>query len=173
MVDIKNITASDMDAYIGDLSTLLIDCVDRGASLGFLPPLKESEAAQYWQMTKESIKEGNTFLHLAFIDGNLAGCVLLRCCGKSNGLHRAEIEKLMVSPAARRCGIALNLLETVESFALTLNLKLLVLDTREGDVSEQLYQKHGFIKAGVIPKFALSASGDLAGTSIYYKLIGS
>ncbi|WP_068716458.1 GNAT family N-acetyltransferase [Vibrio tritonius] len=171
MIDIKTITASEIDSRFGDLCTLLIDCVEDGASIGFLPPLLESDAKQYWKKVKECVKNNTAHLHIALFNGQLVGCVLLSCSGKANGLHRAEIEKMMVSPTARRRGIASSLLDQAESLALNLGLKLLVLDTRENDVSEALYQKHAFVKVGVIPQFALSSQGDLAGTSIYYKLI--
>ncbi|PWF33327.1 GNAT family N-acetyltransferase, partial [Yersinia pestis] len=69
---------------------------------------------------------------------------------KANALHRAEIEKLMVHPKARQQGIAFTLLELVEQYAKQIGLSLLVLDTRTGDVSEQLYRKFGFEYAGLI-----------------------
>ncbi len=49
------------------------------------------------------------------------------------------------------------------------SLRLLVLDTREGDVSELLYSKIGFVRVGVIPSFALSSNGNYDSTAIYYK----
>ena len=47
----------------------------------------------------------------------------------------------------------------------------LVLDTREGDPSEALYAGVGWVRAGVIPRFAESAGGGLDGTALYYKLL--
>src|ERR671922_279987 len=47
----------------------------------------------------------------------------------------------------------------------------LVLDTREGDPSEALYVSAGWVKAGVIPRFAESAGGRLDETALYYKLL--
>jgi hypothetical protein len=48
---------------------------------------------------------------------------------------------------------------------------LLVLDTRSGDPSELLYQKLGYTRAGVIPRYARSASGALDETAFYYRLV--
>ncbi|UIJ76785.1 hypothetical protein [Acinetobacter sp. SH20PTE14] len=48
-----------------------------------------------------------------------------------------------------------------------MNLKLLVLDTRTGDVSEKLYEKFNFIKAGIIPQFALSHTGTIDSTTLF------
>ena len=90
---------------------------------------------------------------------------------KANALHRAEIEKLMVHPDFRQQGIAMQLLILAEQKARELNLKLLLLDTRTGDVSEQLYIKSGFERAGHIPQFALSHNGVLNATTLFYKLL--
>lgn len=57
----------------------------------------------------------------------------------------------------------------LENFARGKSLRLLVLDTREGDVSELLYSKIGFVRVGVTPNFALSSNGNYDGTAIYYK----
>ena len=46
-----------------------------------------------------------------------------------------------------------------------------MLDTREGDPSEQLYRSLGWQFAGTIPRYAQSAGGALDGTAIYYKLL--
>ncbi len=93
----------------------------------------------------------------------------LSLVGKKNGVHRAEVEKLMVLTSARKQGIATLLLNELEKFAREKGLRLLVLDTREGDVSELLYSKIGFVRVGVIPDFALSSNGNYDGTAIYYK----
>ncbi len=61
---------------------------------------------------------------------------------------------------------------TREDFSKEKGLRLLVLDTCEGDVSELLYSKIGFVRVGVIPSFALSSNGNYDGTAIYYKRLG-
>ena len=47
----------------------------------------------------------------------------------------------------------------------------LVLDTRHGDPSEALYQSLGWQRAGVIPRYAQSASGALDASAFYFKLL--
>ena len=90
---------------------------------------------------------------------------------KANALHRAGIEKLMLHQKVRQQGIAHQLLTLAEDKAKHLNLKLLVLDTRTGDASEKLYEKFNFIKAGIIPQFALSNTGTIDSTTLFYKLL--
>ena len=46
---------------------------------------------------------------------------------------------------------------------------LLVLDTRQGDSAEHLYQKLGYTRVGVIPGYARSATGSLDATTFYYR----
>lgn len=62
-------------------------------------------------------------------------------------------------------------MQAVESVARELDRPLLVLDTRQGDMAEQLYRKLGYIEAGVIPSYARSATGSLDATIIFYKLL--
>jgi hypothetical protein len=46
---------------------------------------------------------------------------------------------------------------------------LLVLDTRHGDPSETLYRSLGYQAAGIIPRYARSASGELHATILMYR----
>lgn len=75
----------------------------------------------------------------------------------------------MIDPDYRRRGIGRLLLLTVEEKALQEERSLLVLDTRDGDVSNILYKSMGYISAGQIPRYAKSANGELHTTIFYYK----
>ena len=162
-----------IENHQSELTHLLKRCADDGASLGFLPQEPVEQIQQYWQRVNEDVEQKQTFLWIAIQDGRLIGTVQLVRATKANARHRAEIEKLMVHPDARQQGTAYKLLELAEQQAKTLGLKLLVLDTRSGDVSEQLYIKFGFKPAGQIPKFAMSATGQLDATSLFYKLLAA
>jgi hypothetical protein len=50
---------------------------------------------------------------------------------------------------------------------------LLTLDTGTEDGAGALYEELGFVKAGVIPDFALKPYGGLQGTIIYWKRISA
>ncbi|MFD2670785.1 GNAT family N-acetyltransferase [Marinicrinis sediminis] len=157
----------EMTAHLEGLSDLLIQTVANGASIGFLHPLAESAAQQYW---REVQNEAPIFL-VAYMEQQLAGTVQVQLCMKENGRHRAEIAKLMTHPVYRRKGIGQLLMQHAEQLAREHHRSLLVLDTREGDPSNTLYKKMGYVEAGKIPDFALSSSGQLDATVIYYKLI--
>lgn len=89
---------------------------------------------------------------------------------RENGNHRAEVQKLMVHPEARRQGIARQLMEALDTAAREANRSLLVLDVRKGDPAETLYQKMRYTHVGDIPDYARSETG-LDATSFYYKLL--
>lgn len=147
------------------LSQLLIAIVDDGASVGFLPPLSREDAANYWR----TVLGSGTFLWAAYHNDELIGTVQLHLTMKPNGMHRAEIAKLLVQPDQRRKGIARQLMNTAHERATAENRSLLVLDTRDGDPSNLLYQSLGYLEAGRIPQFAKSADGELETTVIYYR----
>ena len=162
---------SRIQDYEQELTALLKNCVDDGASLGFLPSEPVTHFQDYWNDVAENVAKQKTFLWLVLADDQVVGTVQLVRATKANALHRAEIEKLMVHPDFRQQGIAMKLLTLAEQKAQQLNLKLLVLDTRTGDVSEQLYLKFGFQSAGKIPLFALSHNGVLNATTLFYKMM--
>ncbi|REE81520.1 acetyltransferase (GNAT) family protein [Paenibacillus taihuensis] len=155
------------DTILSELSELLIAVVEDGASIGFLPPITELEAKQYW----EGVLAPDVLLFVARMNGRIAGTVQLHLCMKPNGMHRAEIAKLMAHPDCRRNGIGRQLMLHAEEQAKQAGRSLLVLDTREGDPSNLLYTSIGYTLAGRIPSFARSAGGELDATMLYYKLI--
>jgi ribosomal protein S18 acetylase RimI-like enzyme len=156
-----------IESHIDQLSELLVKVVDDGASIGFLPPMKLSEARQYWQ----TVLKPDVILFIAKINNEIVGTIQVHLCTKQNGLHRAEIAKLMTSPNARRKRVARSLMKVAEERAINEGRTLLVLDTREGDPSNLLYQSLCYIPAGKIPNFALSGEGELDTTVIYYKIL--
>lgn len=156
---------TSIEEHISELSKLLIQVVEDGASIGFLPPLKHSEADSYW----ENVLSSEVILFIAKIDNQIVGTVQLHLCKKENGNHRAEIAKLMTHPTYQRNGIGRSLMQKAEKRAEQEGRSLLVLDTRKGDSSNRLYRSMDYIQAGEIPHYAKSANGELHSTIFYYK----
>jgi ribosomal protein S18 acetylase RimI-like enzyme len=152
-----------------ELIELLRDAVDSGASVGFLPPLSREDASTYWRGIFQEIGTGKRLVLGALEGDRLVGSAQLEFASKANALHRAEVQRVLVHTSVRRQGIAEQLMRRVEELACERGRSLLVLDTREGDASELLYRKLGYTVAGVIPGYALSASGALDGSVFYYK----
>ncbi len=154
------------DALLDELADLLVDCVEEGASVGFLAPLDVAEARDWWA---ERFAEGTTAQLWVATGESLLGAVVLDPCGKANGRHRAEVQKLLVSTKARGQGVARRLMAALEQHARETGLSLLFLDTETGSTAEQVYQRLGWQRAGEIPAYALSPQGELHPTSLYFK----
>ncbi|WP_346839503.1 GNAT family N-acetyltransferase [Microbulbifer sp. SAOS-129_SWC] len=168
---IKEIT--ELAAHRVQLVELLRDSVAGGASVGFLPPLSDIDAGDYWASVEEDLNAGCRRVCIAIDDGKVIGVVQLALHGKANGNHRGEVEKLMVHSACRGRGIAGRLMESIEQCARDSGRSLLILDTRVGDTAERLYRKLGYIEVGQIPAFARSAAGTLDATCIFYKQLAT
>lgn len=160
--------ASEVD--FRQLNALLIDVVHGNASIGFLAPLAQQDAEQYWSQVLASLGAGLQ-LWVAESQGEVVGSVQLSPCLKGNGRHRADLQKLMVKQSQRGLGISSRLISAAEQHAKQNQLRLLVLDTEAGSLAESLYQHWGWQKTGEIPHFALTPNGKMHATAVYYKLI--
>jgi ribosomal protein S18 acetylase RimI-like enzyme len=154
-----------LPAELSQLADLLIAVVNRGASVGFLPPLSRDESEDYWR----SALGPGVILLVAEQAGRIVGTAQLLLALRPNAAHRAEVAKVLVDPTSQRQGIGRQLMARIEEVARENGRSLLVLDTREGDPSNAFYRSLGYVEAGRIPRYARSANGDLAGTVFYYK----
>jgi len=148
---------------------LLIDAVDSGASVGFLPPLTPTDAGAYWRTVVTAIREGHRDLIAIVENGIVIGAVQLMRETRANGLHRAEAGKLFVLRAARRRGLARKLMAELERTAAAKGISLLLMDTRKGGEAERLCESLGYTRWGEVPGYARSANGDLHTTAFYYR----
>jgi GNAT superfamily N-acetyltransferase len=154
---------------LDDLADVLVSCVAEGASLGFHAPLAVDVAHDWWV----GIVRDGVILLVAERDGRIVGTVQLQPAESENGAHRGEVAKLLVHLAWRRQGIARALMMALEEEARATGKTLLVLDTREGDPSNDLYRALGYREAGRIPGWARDAAGTLTATVFWYKPLES
>ncbi|WP_408005303.1 GNAT family N-acetyltransferase [Pseudalkalibacillus berkeleyi] len=159
--------ASIDDKDLSDLTDLLIQVVDEGASIGFIPPLSKEEANEYWK----NVLDPGVVLWMVRKDNEICGAVQLQISQKANGTHRAEVAKLMVNSRHRRKGIGRALMIALHTRAKLENITLLVLDTRLGDPSNKLYKSLGYNEVGKIPNYTKTPDGHLEATVFYYKEI--
>jgi len=169
MVAIREIADSGFDEQA--FMELLRDSVDSGASIGFLAPLPATEGREFWRAVRSELADGRILLG-AYADGKLVGSVQLAPVAKPNGRHRAEVQKLLVLQAFRGRGIAKALMAALERKAGELGRWLLVLDTVPRQPAEKLYERLGYVRAGVVPDYAESSSGGFDPTVIFYKRLG-
>jgi ribosomal protein S18 acetylase RimI-like enzyme len=169
--DLCEVAGDDLPALLPDLVHILRACVDGGASVGFVQPFTDDDAARFWQSVFAEVQVGGRHLLIATLNGRAVGTVQLVTDMPANGRHRAEICKLLVHPDARHRGIASALIRRAVEIARGQGKRLLVLDTRTGTV-EPLYAAHGFQLLGQIPFYAQDPDSDfISPTSVMYRIL--
>lgn len=166
-IPVRRLPALD-DAQIHQLAEVLVDCVEGGASVGFLQPLSLDRAIPFWRSVADGVVAGERALLVAEDERGVCGTVQLILHVPENQPHRAEVSKMLVHRRARRRGVGAALLVAVETVAREHGKTLLVLDTASDD-AERLYQRQGWVRVGSIPGYALAPEGGQCATTIYYR----
>jgi GNAT superfamily N-acetyltransferase len=170
MSDVVVRRATADPAHVVALAEILVDCVEDGASVGFMLPLAQQTAEEFWVRTLDSAARGERIIFVAeeSSTGALLGTVHVILTAPQNQPHRGEISKMLVRPSARRGGIADALMRAAEQAAIEAGKTLLVLDTASAQ-AERLYERRGWHRAGVIPRYALWPSGGYVDAVFFYK----
>lgn len=172
MLKVERLSEEQARPLVAQLAALLQDAVQNGSSVGFLPPVSRETAEAYWLETLSEVAGGKRILLASFEAGGVVtGTAQLALATKQNSLHRAEVQKVIVHTRARRRGVARALMAAVEEAARAAGRTLLVLDTEQGCDAERLYERCGYTRAGVIPRFALKTDRTLVSTVVFYKLL--
>jgi GNAT superfamily N-acetyltransferase len=157
-------------AAVDELAALLVDSVESGASVGFLLPFTLADARRWWRSLTPDVAAGRVVVMVArTVDGRAVGTAQLRLNAYPNGLHRAEVAKVLVHRDVRRRGVARTLMGCLEDSARRRGRTLLVLDTITGSDAVRLYESLGWTRSGEIPRYAGMPDGTLAPTTIFYK----
>lgn len=170
---IEQIFPKELPSILDDLAHVLCECVNAGASVGFVLPFTRRDARAYWEgRVAPLVDTGQSQLLVSRQDGHVMGTVQLIPATMPNQPHRADVAKLLVHPKCRRRGHARALMEALEQRARDAGKSLLVLDTRSGDPSQHLYQKLGYETAGEIPDYCHNPfNARLEPTTYMYKLL--
>jgi GNAT superfamily N-acetyltransferase len=154
---------------IDGLTQVLLDCVEAGASVGFMLPLEHNHARRFWENMAWDVAAGGRVLLVARDAAGICGTVQLIHNQPDNQPHRAQIAKMQVHRRARRRGLGAALMRAAEAAALTRGRHLLVLDAVTGGDGARLYERLGWTRVGDIPDFALWPRGGYVGTTYYYR----
>jgi GNAT superfamily N-acetyltransferase len=171
-VEIRRLDAAEATKHLDGLAAVLVDCVEGGASVGYLAPFSHEEARRVYEEYRVDVERGRRVLLAAFADGALVGTAQIVLAPHPNQPHRAEVARVLVRRSARRRGIAALLMERAEREALAEGRTLLVLDAVTGGDAERLYERLGWVKVGVIPGYALYPDGSLCDTTYFWKALG-
>lgn len=159
--------------HVEGLAAVLVDCVDGGASVGFLHPLSRDRAVAFYRGVARAVSAGERALFLATDELGPCGSVQLLLAQPDNQPHRADVAKMLVHRRARRRGIGAALLRFAEAAALEVGKTLLVLDAVTGGDAARLYERLGWVRVGDIPSYALFPRGEPCSTTVYYRELGA
>ncbi|WP_416136238.1 GNAT family N-acetyltransferase [Aquabacterium sp. A7-Y] len=169
-VRMRRVGPNEAAACVEALADLLIDCVEGGASVSFMLPLPREKALSFWRGVAEGVARGERVLLVAEDgEGQIVGTVQMITSLPDNQPHRADVAKMLVHRRARRRGIAERLMAALDDAAREEGKSVLVLDTVTGGDAERLYQRAGWQRVGVVPKYALMPDGAFCGTTFFYK----
>lgn len=166
---IRQLQTLDASAIEG-LSSLLIDCVEGGASVGFMWPLTHARAVAYWQDVAARVAQNERMLFVAEDSNGIVGTASVILAQPDNQPHRGDLVKMLVHRRARRQGLGAALLTSAEQHARMAGKTLLVLDTASAE-AERLYSRQGWRRCGQIPHYALLPDGTPCATVFYFKLL--
>jgi ribosomal protein S18 acetylase RimI-like enzyme len=151
-----------------ELADVLIDCVEGGASIGFMHPLTPAKALAFWDRVAGDVENGARALLVAEDALGIVGTVQILLDQPENQPHRADISKMLVHRRARRRGMGAALMRAAEDTARHCGKSLLVLDTASDD-AERLYARMGWNVVGAIPGYALWPQGGFCSARFYYR----
>jgi GNAT superfamily N-acetyltransferase len=165
---VRRLTAP-ADAEIEQLTDILIDCVEGGASVSFMLPLTRERAETFWRRVAAGVAAGQRVLLAAEDAQGLCGTVQLIFDLPENQPHRADVAKMLIHRRARRQGLGAALMKAAEAAARESGKTLLVLDAVTGGDGARLYERLGWERVGDIPRFALYPAGGFCSTTYYYR----
>lgn len=166
---LRELDGHEAAARVDELAEVLCDCVEGGASVGFMSPLPLERARAFWHGVAQGVTGGERHLFVAEdAAGRIAGTVSLITDMPDNQPHRADIAKMLVHRRARRQGLAEALLRAAQTRAQALGKETLVLDTVTGSDAARLYERLGWRKAGDIPNYARMPDGKPCSTTYYF-----
>ncbi|KAI5458285.1 acyl-CoA N-acyltransferase [Mariannaea sp. PMI_226] len=176
-------SSSHLQQHLESLRALLQSCVNLDpstSSIGFLAPLSDEDADDYWLSCGSAIDSQPTPCHLFVVTAPANGpneqstevlaTVQLQTIPKATHSHRAEVAKLLVLPSARRLGIARKLAAHVEAFAKDdLGKQILTLSTKSDTPARVFYNTIGWTEWGTCPDYAAFADGRLGNATFFVK----
>jgi acetyltransferase len=166
-IEFRTVRPDEFPSLVPALVDLLIDIVDAGASLGFLPPVVPATAWKYWVALSPELAAGSRLLVGLFCDGRIAGSGQLWLPSLPNARHRAEVQKIFVDRTLRGRGLGAALMTALHESARQRGRSLLLLNARR-DVADRFYKPLGYQEVGVIPGYSLGSNGARIDTASLY-----
>jgi GNAT superfamily N-acetyltransferase len=141
-------------SLLPSIVTLHISSIERdNLRAHFLPPLDASVIEKWW---REQISDPLTTTFVTLAGGSsdeatptVTGCVMLHTPFSQTEPFTGEVRKLIVSPDARKQGIAKRLMGALEVEAVKMERPMLCLSTEVGSPAESVYPRLGYTRVSL------------------------
>jgi GNAT superfamily N-acetyltransferase len=170
-IEIRRLAPDEIGSQLDGLGAVLADCVQGGASVGYMAPFSHADARAAFEGFVADAEQGKRLILAAYRGDELVGTVQIVLALMPNQPHRGEIAKMLVRRSARRRGIAQRLMERAEKEARAEGKTLLVLDAVTDGDAARLYARLGWTRVGEVPDFALYPDGRPCSTTYFWKAI--
>jgi acetyltransferase len=165
------IGSTQIEDLLPALAELLMETVNGGEPLGFLPPVSVVECRNYWLSLRGELRAGSRLLFGVWAGDRLAGSGQLALPRWPNARHRAEVNKVLVATALRGQGVGRYMLGAMHDAAEQRGRTLLLLNTRRGGRAERFYRGLGYREAGVIPGYGVGPGGEAFDSLLMYRCL--
>ena len=157
------------EAQIEALATVAMDCVEGGASVGFMHPFTRDRAVAFWHRVAQGVAAGERVILVAEDSQGICGTVQLVVALPENQPHRADLCKMLVHRRARKKGLGAALMRAAEDLARECGKSVVVLDAVTDGDAARLYETLGWVRVGDIPNYALMPGGEPCSTTYYFR----
>ncbi|WP_448611722.1 N-acetyltransferase family protein [Geodermatophilus sp. URMC 60] len=160
-MDIEVLPVGAVDEELrSQLLTCWADVTNAGGSVGFVPPVTESDLAPYLDAVVERVHRGRELFAVLRVDGEFAGFALLSLPVSPLRRHWATVLRVQVRPERQGRGLGRVLLSGVHAIARDRGLEFLHLTVRGGTGLEAFYASFGYQEFGRMPGAIRVAPGD-------------
>ena len=161
------------ETQIESLAAVAMDCVEGGASVGFMHPFTRERAVAFWRRVAQGVAAGERVILVAEDALGICGTVQLVVALPENQPHRADLCKMLVHRRARRQGLGAALMRAAEDLARECGKTVVVLDAVTDGDAARLYESLGWVRVGNIPNYALMPDGEPCSTTYFYRDLGA
>jgi len=171
-ISVRRLSGQNDAALLDALVSITADCVEGGASVGFMQPFDSERCRRHWIEVLDSVNGSSRAVFAALTSTNeVVGAVQVNLSASECQPHLANLEQLLVRRPARRMGVGRTLLGEVDALARTKGLTVLTAFPSCASPAEALLLSCNWRSNGKIPRFSFAPTGEICSASVMYKLL--
>src|SRR5471030_161722 len=168
---IVQLNAATLPVYRSELASLLMDAIEQGAPMGFLPSLSSQMAENVFHDLRPQMTQQRVMLWIARDSNGVLGTVQLQIDDIAVRTQSGTVNALLVHPFARRSGVATKLMHKLEETAIKLRCVMLSSGLQSGSEAESFYRSQGYRCRSIEEEHAHSYHHGSRQNVLYYKLL--